>query len=276
MKLFVTGATGFIGSHFINAASSAGHDILALRRPGSLPSISVNDSVQWVDGFLADVDTTILSGCEVLVHLAAAGIIQKEADWVHCYQVNVMDSLQLWLRAADSGIGRFIIAGSCFEYGSSGEVCERIPFDAPLVPTGPYHASKASASLAAIGLSAQRKLKIQILRPFHVYGEGEMEERFWPSLKKAALSGEDFPMTTGDQIRDFTPVGLVAAKFLEAALNADVPSGQAIIKNIGTGNSQTLREFAESWWLHWNAKGKLLFGAIPQREGETMRYVPQI
>lgn len=276
MKLFVTGGTGFIGSHFLNTASYAGHDIVALRRPGSLPRIPVSNSVEWVDGVMADVDTNELSGCDALVHLAAAGILQKDANWVDCYQTNVADSLQLWLRAADAGIDRFVIAGSCFEYGKSGERYESIPANAPLMPTGPYHASKASATLAAIGLSTQRKVKTQILRPFHVYGEGESEERFWPSLKKAALSGQDFPMTTGEQIRDFTPVDLVAEKFLDAATATDLPSGSPKLKNVGTGNPQTLREFAESWWQRWDAKGKLLFGAIPQREGETMRYVPEI
>ena len=276
MKLFVTGGTGFIGSHFLNAAVARGHDVLALRRPGSLPRIPVSESVEWLDGLLADVDSTLLSGSDALVHLAAAGILPKYANWEDCYQVNVTDSLQLWLRAADAGVGRFVIAGSCFEYGSSGETYERISVDAPLIPTGPYHASKASASLAAIGLCAHRKLKTHILRPFQVYGEGESDERFWPSLRKAALSGEDFPMTTGEQIRDFTPVDLVAAKFLEAAIHTDLSPGNPVVRNIGTGNPQTLRNFAESWWERWDAKGKLLFGAIPQRTGETMRYVPQI
>lgn len=50
---------------------------------------------------------------------------------------------------------------------------------------------------------------------FHVYGEREAETRFWPSLRRAALAGEDFPMTKGEQIRDFMPVETLARTFLD-------------------------------------------------------------
>ena len=56
-----------------------------------------------------------------------------------------------------------------------------IPTDAPLEPTGPYHASKAAATMAALGLAVDRKLSLSVLRPFHVFGEGEEETRFWPA-----------------------------------------------------------------------------------------------
>ena len=46
--------------------------------------------------------------------------------------------------------------------------------------------------------------------------------------------------------------------------------------NLGTGLPQSLLSFAESQWLSWNAKGKILSGTIPHRTDEVWRYVPKI
>jgi nucleoside-diphosphate-sugar epimerase len=81
-------------------------------------------------------------------------------------------------------------------------------------------------------------------------------------------------MTAGEQIRDFTPVEQVASELLAAAMDADVPPGCAKIENIGSGQPQTIRAFAEHWWRRWGAQGRLVFGALPYREGEIMRYAP--
>jgi nucleoside-diphosphate-sugar epimerase len=151
-----------------------------------------------------------------------------------------------------------------------------IPTTAPLEPTGPYHASKAAATVAALALAHMDKRECAILRPFHVYGEGEDATRFWPSLRTAALEGQDYPMTQGEQVRDFVAVEDVAARFLDVAINSNLKPGNPEIHNIGSGKPQTLRAFAEQWWNKWEARGKLLFGAIPYRENEVMRYVPQL
>lgn len=276
MKLFVTGGTGFIGSHVLAAALSAGHEVVALRRPGSRPRVSLPGEPAWIEGPLDGDWLRELAGCHALVHLAAAGVDQRETDWAALYQVNVLASLKLWKQAVDAGVPRLIICGSCFEYGVSAERFERIPVTAELQPTGPYHASKASASLAAIGLCRARGGQTIILRPFHVFGPGEAEPRLWPMLRRAALAGEDFPMTAGEQVRDFVPVEKVAATFLHALTREDLGPGEPRVENVGTGQPQTLRAFAEHWWKHWGAKGQLKPGAIPYRDREVMRYVPQL
>lgn len=157
----------------------------------------------------------------------------------------------------------------------SGERYDFIPVDAPLEPTGPYHASKAAASMAALGLAVHKKLELTLVRPFHIFGEGEEAYRLWPALRDAALSGADFPMTPGEQVRDFMPVEMLA-EFLLNTVDSPPPKGSPLVLNAGTGEPRTIREFAESWWSHWGAAGKLLLGALPYREGEVMRYVPQI
>lgn len=277
MKIFVTGGTGFIGSHFLNAALAAGHEVTAVRRPGGQTRIALTSQPRWLDlASMQDVTEKDLEGCDSFVHLAAAGVNPQENAWNHLFQINVADSLDLWLKAAIAGVKRFVICGSCFEYGKSGERYDFIPVDAPLEPTAPYHASKAAASLAAMALAVEKKLQMSILRPFHVFGEGEDEGRFWPALRSAALAGKDFPMTGGDQIRDFVPVTDVARELLSATANTPLLPGVPQIRNLGTGSPQSLKDFATHWWQAFGATGQLRLGEVPYRPNEVMRYVPEI
>ena len=51
---------------------------------------------------------------------------------------------------------------------------------------------------------------------------------------------------------------------------------KVLVKNIGSGKPQTVYDFAQYWWKYWNATGELKFGAIPYRDNEIMRIVPEI
>ncbi len=84
-------------------------------------------------------------------------------------------------------------------------------------------------------------------------------------------------MSPGEQIRDFIPVESVAQAFLRVLdIPLDTRHSTPLVANIGTGKPQTLRAFAEHWWKHWGATGKLLPGALPYRPNEVMRYVPKV
>ena len=277
MKIFVTGGTGFIGSHFLQCALDAGHEVLALRRSSkSRPRIPLSREPDWLDKSMPEIEEGELVGCEVLVHLAAHSANVPYDTLENCLVWNVIEPVKLFEKAIAAGLPRFVVAGSCFEYGTAGERYQSIPVDAPLEPTQTYPASKAAASIAFSQLAIERKVELILLRIYQVFGEGETESRLWPSLRRAALAGEDFPMTKGEQIRDFIPVEQVAAQFLEACERSDLSPGDPIVENIGTGQPQTLREFAETWWQHWQATGSLKPGAIPYRPHEIMRYVPQV
>ena len=276
MQLFVTGGTGFIGSHFLNAAHAAGHEIIALRRPGSSPRIPLDKQPSWVEGSLDGDHRSAMNGCEFVVHLAAHSANPPYDNLDACLYWNLIASLKLCQQAEGVGIRRFLIAGSCFEYGRAGERYAFIPPDAPLEPTASYPTSKAAAAAAFRGWASERNLQLQILRIFQVYGDGEPETRLWPSIRRAALAGEDFPMTKGEQVRDFTPVELAAQIFVSALNFEGVAPGHTRIRHVGTGNPQTVKEFCEDCWRCWGASGKLIFGRLPYRKGEVMRYVPEI
>lgn len=276
MNIFLTGSTGFLGSHFLSLALKSGHHVKALRRIGSKARLLLTQEPDWIEGYLDSNWRNQLDDCDVLVHLAATGVYFNKENWKTCFDINMTKSLELWKQAVESGVKRFIICGSCFEYGLAALDYEYIPASAPLLPTNAYSASKAAATITAIGMANQFDLKLRVVRPFHIYGEGEAECRFWPSLMKAAHEGKDFYMSGGEQIRDFIHVGDVAKSILESIYELDDTAKNISIKNIGTGFPKTLLAFAEEQWSSLHAKGRLLPGSLPYRPHEMMRYVPQI
>jgi UDP-glucose 4-epimerase len=276
MRIFLTGSTGFIGSHVIQQAMAAGHEIVALRRPGSEARIPLVRQPHWLDGALTDDWSAALAGCDALLHLAAYGVAIGANDWEGCFKTNVTDSILLWRRAVYAGIRRFLIVGSCFEYGRSGERYETIPVTAPLEPTTAYGASKAAASMAALALAVEMQLQLVLARPFHVYGPGEAAGRFWPSLVDAATSGQDLLMTTGLQVRDFQPVGEAASQLLFYLQNPKVQQGVPRVVNLGTGEPRSLLVFAQEEWSRLQATGELRPGSVPYRVNEVLSYVPKV
>lgn len=275
MKLFVTGGTGFIGSHFLQKALAAGHEVLALRRPGGRPRIPLAAEPVWLEIPFDELESGHLVGIEAVVHLAAHSANVPYDTLENCLHWNVTVPLRMGEKAFQAGVKHFVFAGSCFEYGRSASRYKFIPVTAPLEPTQSYPASKAAASVASLGFAAEKRICLSILRPFQVFGEGEQATRLWPSLRTAALAGEDFSLTAGEQIRDFIAVENVAARFL-AALADPPPAGRPRVINVGTGVPRSLRSFAEEWWHHFGAQGRLHFGAVPYRSSEIMRYVPRL
>jgi nucleoside-diphosphate-sugar epimerase len=277
MRIFVTGATGFIGSHFVNRAHTAGNLIIALRRSmESHPRIELERQPVWITKSLAEVSEDDLAGADCLVHLAAVGVSPRAAAWEELLRWNVAVPPKPLEPAARAGVKRWVVAGSFAEYGRSAERFEFIPPEAPLEPTYSYAASKAAGSVLFRALAVEHAAELSYLRLFSVFGEGQHASNLWPSLRRAARAGEDLPMTPGEQVRDFISVEQVVAALLEATTDTSIKPGAPRIGNVGSGRPQTVRQFAETWWRRWEAPGRLLFGALPYRDGEVMRFLPQL
>jgi len=274
MKLFVTGGTGFIGTHFLQQAQAMGHEVIAQRRPGSQPRLPLATQPEWIDRPLDASFEDVLAGCDALVHLASHTPNPPYAPLDACLYWNVFAPLKLAHQAKKSEVRLFLVAGTCFEYGRAAQNLEFIRTDTPLQPTLSYSTSKAAASVAFEGFARDSAVKLKYLRIFQVYGEGEDEKRFWPSLRAAALDGRDFPMSPGEQVRDFVAVEDVAHQFCEHLDYSRVIAGEPEIHHVASGEPQTLLSFANFWWLKWRAIGRLKPGSIPYRENEIMRIVP--
>jgi UDP-glucose 4-epimerase len=277
MKLLVTGGTGFIGSHVIAAGLDDGHEVLALlRTPCSKPAIMLPEEPKWITGSYDELRHDDLRGVDALLHLASAGVSPKHATWEDLIDTNVAGSLKLYRIALDSGVKRYVVSGTCYEYGNSARRYNPIPPDAPLEPISPYAASKAAGYHLARAFAIEHELKLVYGRIFSAYGEGQYIENFWPSLRKAALNNEDFPMTSGRSSYDFIPVRSVARHLLEACIRPDVVSGSPLVVNIGTGKSSTLIAFAEKQWEQLNARGRILQGFLPDRSDDIDHYAADI
>ncbi|NUZ08201.1 NAD-dependent epimerase/dehydratase family protein [Piscinibacter koreensis] len=276
MKVFVTGGTGFIGGNVLHALVREGHEVVALRRPGGTPVPAGTPAVQWVEKPMDALAAADITGCDALVHLAAVGISPRLATWQECFHWNVDVMIGLVQQAHAAGVRRVVAAGTFAEYGRSADRYEFIPPDAPLLPTAAYPASKAAGFAALSGLAAELGIEVCYLRVFSAFGEGQHQANFWPALRAAALAGEDFPMTAGEQVRDFVPVEDVAAAFAKAVVRGDVRAGMPLALNVASGRPMSVRAFAEHWWAEWRATGQLLVGSRPLRSGEQMRVAGEL
>ncbi len=276
MHFFVTGATGFIGSHFVNQALLLNHKVTALARTFSTPRVPYIKEPIWCRGELTDDWDEYLKKCDVFVHFAAAGVTNKSADWQQCFEVNFINSEIILRNALKAGIKQYLICGTCFEYGRTGDEYEKIPVNAQLKPFGAYPTSKAAASLSALEFAKENDIQLLLARLFHIYGTGEDQKRFWASLVKAAKKGEDFKMTAGAQRRNFTPVSQAATMLIELSLKIKDLKNGGTVKNVGSSTNISLLEFAKKEWEKLNATGELKSGYYEYRNQEVMSYIPII
>src|SRR5262245_4588377 len=107
MKLAVTGGTGFVGSHLIDAALAAGHEVKALTRRAQEP----RERVQWISGSLDDRDAlkTLVEDADAVIHVAGVITAPDEASFE---QGNVTGTLAMLAAATAGGVRRFVHVSS--------------------------------------------------------------------------------------------------------------------------------------------------------------------
>ena len=196
--------------------------------------------------------------CDIVVHLASHSANKPYDSYSRCIFYNVFHGTSFLEHAIEAGIKKYIIAGTCFEYGLSANNYEKIPINAELVPTNSYALSKAMFFSLCSSLCRQHQIQIIYPRIFQVYGEGELESRLWPTLKKASFSGEDFSISSEALVRDFINVREVAKQLVEYLDNDNLNTKKMFITNLGTGIGQTVGDFSSYWWNKWESKGKLI------------------
>ena len=148
MRIFLTGGTGFIGSHLLIELINNGHEVCALLRPGSLVDISSGKNLNWLEKDLNDIEEEDLKQIDIVFHLAADGVGPKKSSWEKIIRTNVVGSLHLMNISKKSKVKRFISVGTCLEYGEESLKYEKIPPHASLNPINNYAISKAVSFLA--------------------------------------------------------------------------------------------------------------------------------
>jgi len=171
MKVFLTGYTGFLGSHVRNALT--GYDlVLAGRHTGT------GDLTSEYHPFNLDssINSSLcLESVDVVIHCAARVHVMKEKE-ISPFELyrkcNVTGTLDLARQAADAGVKRFIYISSIKVNGESTEVGK--PFNADDIhkPADYYGQSKSQAEQELLKLASSTELEVVIIRPTLVYGPG--------------------------------------------------------------------------------------------------------
>jgi|MDTF01.1.fsa_nt_gb nucleoside-diphosphate-sugar epimerase len=258
MKIFLTGGTGFIGKKFIKEATKLKHIIYAVTRKKKK---SNEKNLKWLIGNIDSDWSEYLKKSDVLIHMAAAGVNNK-ISLKKAVEANVLKPYKLLINAINSNCTNWLIIGSASEYGRQAKYKKKLTSKTKEMPETTYERTKYLFSRLSISLSKKFKTKCRVMRLFNVYGEGENNERLWPSLKKAAEFNKDLKMTDGTEIRDFVSVNEVAKKILSASNFKKTNNRFPQIWHIASGKPITVRKFAQKKWKEFNAKGKLLFGRI--------------
>ncbi|AZN29224.1 NAD-dependent epimerase/dehydratase family protein [Flaviflexus salsibiostraticola] len=172
MRIAVTGASGFVGRHVVNALSES-HELVALSRsPVDLPIGAENRVVPSIDsqtdwsGLLDDVD--------VVLHLAARVHVMTETSedpLEEFREVNARGTERLAHACVQQGVKRLVFVSSIKVNGERSEGRPLTSEDLP-TPVDPYGISKFEGEQALKALSDTRNLEVVIVRPPVVYGPG--------------------------------------------------------------------------------------------------------
>lgn len=249
MKILVTGGAGFIGAFTAQALITRGDDIVLFDDmnswlyPASLKEARLQHlfSEKRPKLIVGDVlDQKLLAtvfaeeGFDTVLHFAAIPNPARSLDAAELYTaVNVLGTVNVLEAARQSGIERFIFAGSSSVYND-----EQTPFreDAyPLRPRSPYGASKAAAEAYCAAWHELYGLPITVLRFFSVYGPWGRPDMAPAIFAQRILNDETLEVSEG-RARDLTYIDDVVAGVV-AAIDKQF---EFEIFNIGRGEPQSL------------------------------------
>lgn len=251
MKVLITGAAGFIGSHLTEACLERGWQVTAVDslttyysptdKVRNADRLSRHSNCLYLEQDLLDLDLDILMrDVQVVFHLAAqAGVRASWGQGFDTYiQLNVT-ALQRLLESArhSEGLEKFVFASSSSVYGDA----EALPTseDQILRPISPYGATKALGEHLCYLYHRAFGVPTVALRFFSVYGPRQRPDMGFHRLIEAGLSGAAFPLYgDGGQTRDFTYVDDIVSGTLASARDAEPGS----VLNLGGGARISMSE----------------------------------
>ena len=264
MKILVTGADGFIGSHVVETLVKSGHEVRAFVLYNSFNSWgwldesdkAIRDSIDIFAGDIRDphgVDKAV-ENQEVILNLAALIAIPYSYHSPDTYiDTNIKGTLNILQAARRHNVKRVVQTSTSEVYGTA----QYIPIDEvhPLHPQSPYAATKVGADQLALSFHASFDLPVGILRPFNTYGPRQSARAVIPTIISQLANKSKVKLGSLSPTRDFSFVQDTANGFLAAA-QSDLIVGQTI--NLGSGFEVSIKETAETIAKLMNTKLELV------------------
>lgn len=256
MKVLVTGAAGFIGSHLAEKLARRGDEVVGLdnfndyydpaRKRANEQRLLQYDNFRMIEADIRDRKGIAAifgrEGFESVAHLAALAGVRNAVKYPDLYvQVDYNGTQNLMDAARDNDLGNFVFASTSSVYGATKQIpfVETDPCDRPLQP---YAAAKRAAEMLGFTYHHLFDLNFTAIRFFTVYGPAGRPDMMAYLLADSICKGREIPLYNGGEMwRDWTFVdditdGVVAA--------LDRPLGYEII-NVGRGEPVLLNEFVQ-------------------------------
>ena len=245
MRIFVTGADGFLGSHLCEALRDAGHDVTGLALYNSFDSFGWLDEVEGIAKVRGDVRDAeqmraLIKGHEIVFHLAALISVPYSYDAPRAFvDTNVTGTLNILLAARDAG-AKVIHTSTSEVYGTA----QYEPQDEkhPINPQSPYAATKVAADALVRSFVLSYDMTAVILRPFNTYGPRQSERAVIGSICRQLAGPECKIVQIGkaDSVRDFVFVSDTVQAFLAVMRLTEG------VYNIATGKGTRIGDLARS------------------------------
>jgi nucleoside-diphosphate-sugar epimerase len=255
LKILLTGGTGFIGSHLVEALLGADYELVVLKR-------SFDDTTR-IDPFLNRIKTydtdkqdfdTIFSQeqIDIVINLVTnfgRGKANLPSDIA---ETNIVYGLKLIEAATTNGV-------KCF-----------FNVDSALKPEINLYAFTKRAFREIIKKSFSEKIKIMNLRLEQVYGEHDDLFKFIPMAVDKLKRNEDLDMTFGEQQLDLLYIDDCVSAFLFLVDKFQDYPEQFTSFEIGTGKTIKLKDFIEQIKQELGSTSKINYGAVDYRADEQM------
>jgi UDP-glucose 4-epimerase len=235
MKFLVTGGSGFIGSHLMEALQKSGHKVVNLDIKNGY-DIRNYKSIK-----------PLFNAADGVFHLAAIPRVPLSVkDPVGTAEVNIGGTINVFTAAKEAGVKRVVYSSSSSVYGDQ----EILPLreDLPTKPISPYGLQKLVGELHAKLFSQLYGLPIISLRYFNVYGPGiDLEGSYASAMGafiKAKRAGQPLPIYgDGEQTRGFSYVSDVVDATSRAFFSEKLKGGEVI--NIGALQRVSVNRLAQ-------------------------------